>query len=387
MNQQASASGPPPVGFLNPLLYQIGQSPLATSAFHDITEGNNSNTFSSNRFHAAPGYDLCTGWGSPKGNNLIQLLAFSGSTSGLTAPPVLAPDGGIFVGSATVEISDQSPGARIYYTLDGSNPTPQSTLYTDALEIAQSATLRAIAIKPGWPPSQVVAATYIQEALVGQGNGLTAFYWSSQTDTNGIPSLVRIDPTVNFNWSNQPPVPATNDQGFAVIWSGQVQPQFSELYTFYAPGLGGVTLFVGDRFIISNLQGQATPSSGSIPLVAGQKYPIQMLYFTEQLPAYAQLSWSSQTLLKQVIPESQLYPATDLPYTLRLSNPVFFSGGPFQLSVQALPGRTFFLQVTTNWVDWTTVSSNFQWSSYFQMVDPSAGAYSFQFYRVVGGLP
>ena len=75
VNQQTAAEGKPTVGFLNPALYEIGQSPLYHECFHDITVGNNTNTNSAGLFFAAPGYDLCTGWGTPKGSGLINALA------------------------------------------------------------------------------------------------------------------------------------------------------------------------------------------------------------------------------------------------------------------------------------------------------------------------
>ena len=74
VNQQAAASRQPAVGFLNPALYVIGQSPVYATAFHDITAGNNTNAASPNGFFATSGYDLCTGWGSPAGSNLVNAL-------------------------------------------------------------------------------------------------------------------------------------------------------------------------------------------------------------------------------------------------------------------------------------------------------------------------
>ena len=41
VNQQAAAAGQAPVGFLNPALYTIGKGVNYTTAFHDITTGNN----------------------------------------------------------------------------------------------------------------------------------------------------------------------------------------------------------------------------------------------------------------------------------------------------------------------------------------------------------
>jgi subtilase family serine protease len=74
-SQQAASNGLPRLGFLNPLIYQIGQSSSYGGAFHDITVGNNTNSISPTEFFATAGYDLCTGWGTPNGTNLINLLA------------------------------------------------------------------------------------------------------------------------------------------------------------------------------------------------------------------------------------------------------------------------------------------------------------------------
>jgi uncharacterized repeat protein (TIGR03803 family) len=73
VNQQANARGQPTVGFLNPSLYAVAANGNAAS-FHDITTGNNTNSDSPSNFFAGPGYDLCTGLGSPSGSNLINAL-------------------------------------------------------------------------------------------------------------------------------------------------------------------------------------------------------------------------------------------------------------------------------------------------------------------------
>jgi len=73
-NEQAAAQGKPPIGFANPAIYCIAESSLYSSCFHDITNGNNTWSNSPTLYYAAPGYDLCTGWGSPAGANLINAL-------------------------------------------------------------------------------------------------------------------------------------------------------------------------------------------------------------------------------------------------------------------------------------------------------------------------
>ena len=75
INQQAVAGGRQPVGFINPAVYTIGKNASYTTDFHDTATGNNFNSGSPTQFPAVSGYDLCTGWGSPKGSALINALA------------------------------------------------------------------------------------------------------------------------------------------------------------------------------------------------------------------------------------------------------------------------------------------------------------------------
>jgi len=75
VNQQAAAVSSPPAGFINPAIYGIAAGPNYASCFHDITTGNNTWRSSPNLFYATNGYDLCTGLGTPNGQNLINALA------------------------------------------------------------------------------------------------------------------------------------------------------------------------------------------------------------------------------------------------------------------------------------------------------------------------
>jgi kumamolisin len=54
-----------PIGYFNPLLYG---SLVGSAATNDITEGNNGAQ------QAGPGWDACTGWGSPNGTGLLSAL-------------------------------------------------------------------------------------------------------------------------------------------------------------------------------------------------------------------------------------------------------------------------------------------------------------------------
>jgi len=76
------------------------------------------------------------------------------------ATPTLSVAGGTYASAQTVKISDSTPGATIYCTLDGSTPSGSSNRYTTALSIAKDTTVKAIAEIAGDLNSAVATATY-----------------------------------------------------------------------------------------------------------------------------------------------------------------------------------------------------------------------------------
>jgi len=89
LNQARAIAGNPPIGLLGPVVYPLHD----TSAFNDITSGNNG-------FYAAgAGYDLCSGLGSPNITNLASVLGTVPATAPVTPsnpppPPPPASGGG-----------------------------------------------------------------------------------------------------------------------------------------------------------------------------------------------------------------------------------------------------------------------------------------------------
>lgn len=75
--------------------------------------------------------------------------------------PVILPGGGEFLFPQAASITTPTSGATIHYTLDGSDPTISSNIYSAGIPIASSLTLKAIAIKAGLPASLVEQADFL----------------------------------------------------------------------------------------------------------------------------------------------------------------------------------------------------------------------------------
>ncbi len=89
------------------------------------------------------------------------------------AAPVFSVPAGSYSTAQTVGISDASPGATIYYTLDGTTPTSSSAVYAGPISISQTATLNAIAAAPGLAASPVVSASYVISLAAAPAPGFT----------------------------------------------------------------------------------------------------------------------------------------------------------------------------------------------------------------------
>ncbi len=79
--------------------------------------------------------------------------------------PEIIPGDSSFGADIFVRLTVETQGATIHYTLDGSNPTASSPSYSQLIQITQTTTLKAIAVKTGWANSDVNSATYTKQFL------------------------------------------------------------------------------------------------------------------------------------------------------------------------------------------------------------------------------
>jgi hypothetical protein len=215
--------------------------------------------------------------------------------------------------------------------------------------------------------------------IAGSGTGLTGDYYgfgNGATNFTGLPTLTRLDPTVDFNFGTAAPDPSLPPDLFQIRWHGQVQPFYTETYSFYTTTDDGSRLWVNGQLLVNQWVNQAAATaSGTIALQAGQKYDILIEYYENTSVASAQLSWSSVHQARQVIPMTQLYPGTGLvnptltANIVNRTNLVLNWAGTFML--QSAPSVTGPWTSTANsFIGPFTTSVTGAQQSYYRLVDP-----------------
>jgi len=165
----------------------------------------------------APGYS----------QSLVATAAFT------VAAPVLSPNGGTYTApqTASVTVTDASPGATIYYTTDGTRPTTGSTRYTGPITVSKPEWILAIATAPGVPPSSVAQAYYgfYAAAPILSPNGGT--FISPQT----VPvTITDATPGATIYYTTDGSWPTTQSK----TYSGPISVSSTEVLTAFAAATG-----------------------------------------------------------------------------------------------------------------------------------------------------
>jgi hypothetical protein len=220
VNQQAAANGQPSIGFANPALYAIGNGSAYNSCFHDITSGNNIDSQSGGLFSATAGYDLCTGWGSPKGQSLIDALAPR------TAPYTIS---GNVRNSTGAGISGVTMSG-----LPGDHSTDASGYYSAAVTFGWSGTVTpgsaGYTFSPGSRSYSNLAANQTEQDYTGTPVAYSISGIVRTSEGAGISGVIM---------NGLPGNPSTDANGYYSAgvssgWSGTVVPTKSD-YSFTPP--------------------------------------------------------------------------------------------------------------------------------------------------------
>ena len=269
-------------------------------------------------------------------NTITVTLAAGGSGTGFAV--------------AGVDYSNNLPTS---VTLPAGTSSATFTVTPLANPALQTPVLAALQISPGTNYSiglQSNAAVVIYPSPTANGTGLLGQYFTNSSTTytnskNFNPTnlfLTRLDPVIDFNWTNGT-APNLSNGVYTVRWTGQVQPQFSETYIFDVKSDDGCRLWVNDQLLIDKWQAQGlTDQTNAIALQAGTRYNLKLEYLQTGGAAGAHLYWYSASQSEVVIPNTCLYPTNSVGSASSNAPAVVTS----DLSAVAFLGQPFSFTVT-----------------------------------------
>ncbi|HEY4198173.1 MAG TPA: PA14 domain-containing protein, partial [Mucilaginibacter sp.] len=153
---------------------------------------------------------------------------------------------------------------------------------------------------------------HLQVQLDIKDHGLLAQYFSNSELDNASPPTIRIDSSVNFNWQGKIALAGGHaiTGNYSISWTGYVKPLHADVYNFSIARSAKARLWVDGKLIIDHWNAKDTQeNSGAQSLDSGYAYPIRMEIAGTDKPMNAQLSWSSKSQAKEIIPASHLIPA------------------------------------------------------------------------------
>lgn len=401
INQQAAQLGQPPVGFLNPALYALGRGSSGAAAFHDITIGNNINDYSPSNFFAVPGFDLCTGWGTPNGTNLINALT-TPEFLGVTPQTVFATSGlvgGPFPQSSWTMTLTNAGAANLAWSLGGATAWLAVSASGGSLA-ADSATNISLQLKnPNSLPTGSylaillvtnLASSRVQTAAVRLDIG-QSIVQNGGFETGDFTGWTLTGNTVVSNYSENAVATAFDVSG--IVHSGNFGVRLGERGTT-ATLAQTVTTLTNQLYLISCWL--ANPQAGSGQIFKVKWNGTNFINLTNP-PA---ITWSNvhfvasarhtNTVLQVAARNDANYFGFD-DVSVTPVPPVAFtgfsaSGNAFQLAWNSLPGLNYQVQYKTNLAqaNWLNLGSVAAVTNAAAFADTnSAGASCQRFYRLV----
>lgn len=129
---------------------------------------------------------------------------------GKVATPTFDPEGGEFSEAQNVTISCATEDATIYYTIDGTDPTTESTTYSTAIAVSKTTTIKALAVKAEMTNSDIASATYTISAGGGEDPDNTVTFNYEDYKGQGGPSGTGS----SYTMADKPAVSIGNDKFF-----------------------------------------------------------------------------------------------------------------------------------------------------------------------------
>ncbi len=247
---------------------------------------------------------------APDVNNSVVILDVEGKED-VSHPPVIVSDNFIFIESLAVRLKTERPNIEIRYTLDGSIPDQNSRLYTDGIELKESAEVSARCFRNGKPVSGTSRANFKrvlpEKSLsnIDPVSGISYKYFEGNWDS--IPDFNSLVPVKegyleNFNFE-----PRAEVEYFGFQYKGIISVPADDVYTFYTGSDDGSRLYINGKLVVDNdgLHGMKE-EEGSIALSKGY-HSILIEYFEKTGGDDLKISIEGGGFKKQIIPDQILY--------------------------------------------------------------------------------
>jgi len=169
------------------------------------------------------------------------------------ATPTFSPAGGAYTSVQSVTLADTTAGATIYYTTNGTTPTTSSTVYSGAISVTSTETIKAIATAPGFSSSPVGSATYTLTLPTATPafSPAVGTYTTIQSVT-----ITSATPSATIYYTTNGTAPTTS----STVYTGPITVGVSETIEAIATATGYTTSAVGTAVYTINLPPAATPT-------------------------------------------------------------------------------------------------------------------------------
>ena len=160
------------------------------------------------------------------------------------------------------------------------------------------------------PKDRLYGKSFHEEhaSTITTNSGLLATFYS-MSDFRGR-TVTRVDPTLNFEWTAGNPAPGIARTNFSVRWSGLLKADHAEEYTFYVLADEQLRLWIDEKLVIDRPdQSWLSENRGSLPLAAGERYPVRLEAVSRNGAAVAKFMWSCASIEKTNVPASHLLPS------------------------------------------------------------------------------
>jgi len=240
----------------------------------------------------------------------VVALDIQGKPIVIEAPEIIA-DADIFVDTTQAAIKSDVQNSQIRYTLDGSEPQPESPAYQEPIYLKESATVTAALFRDGKAISSVTDRTFkkVIPRPADKIEGLVErlYYEYYQGNWDKLPDFDSLTPKATGTADTFDISLRQRDDNFGFRFRGYLQIPRPGVYTFILESDDGSKLYIGQQCVVENDGLHASiEKSGMIALQEGL-HPITVIFFEKTGDQNLEVYRFGPQLEEPDIPASELF--------------------------------------------------------------------------------